>query len=64
MLFENDTHTHTHTHTHIVTQQVKRDSQNEITLKGLIPVTTYYITAEPIKIYWDLLVMISVYELI
>ena len=58
MSSENDTRTH------IVTQQMKRDSQNEMTLKGLIPVTTYNTTAEPIKIYWDLLVMISVYELI
>ena len=30
--------------THTVTQQVKGGSQNEITLKGLIPATTYNIT--------------------
>ena len=30
--------------THIVTKQVKGGSQNEITLKGLIPGTTYNIT--------------------
>ena len=47
--------------THTMTQQVKGGSLNETILKGLIPVTTYDITEEPIKIYWDLLVMQSVY---
>ena len=30
--------------THTVTQQIRGGSQNEMTLKGLIPVTTYDIT--------------------
>ena len=38
--------------THTVTQQVKGGSQNEMTLKGLIPVTTYKIT---IRAYQDIL---------
>ena len=38
--------------THIVTQQVKGGSQNEMTLKGLIPSTTYNIT---IRSYQDIL---------
>ena len=38
--------------THTVTQQVKGGSQNEITLKGLIPETTYDIT---IRAYQDIL---------
>ena len=38
--------------THIVTQQVKGGSQNEITLKGLIPATTYNIT---VRAYQDIL---------
>ena len=38
--------------THTVTQQVKGGSQNETTLKGLIPVTTYDIT---IRAYQDIL---------
>ena len=48
MSSENDTHTHTH----IMTQQVKRDSQNEMTLKRLIPVITYNIT---VRAYQDIL---------
>ena len=38
--------------THTVTQQVKGGSQNEMTLKGLIPATTYNIT---IRAYQDIL---------
>ena len=38
--------------THIVTQHVKGGSQNEITLKGLIPTTTYDIT---VRAYQDIL---------
>ena len=38
--------------THTVTQQVKGGSQNEITLKGLIPVKTYDIT---VRAYQDIL---------
>ena len=38
--------------THTVTQQVKGGSQNEMTLKGLIPVTTYDIT---VRAYQDIL---------
>ena len=38
--------------THTVTQQVKGGSQNEITLKGLIPATTYNIT---VRAYQDIL---------
>ena len=38
--------------THTVTQQVKEDSQNEMTLRGLIPGTTYNIT---IRAYQDIL---------
>ena len=38
--------------THIVTQQVKGGSQNEMTLKGLIPATTYNIT---VRAYQDIL---------
>ena len=37
---------------HTVTQQVKGDSQNVMTLKGLIPGTTYNIT---IRAYQDIL---------
>ena len=37
---------------HTVTQQVKGGSQNEIILKGLIPVTTYNIT---VRAYQDIL---------
>ena len=40
------------THTHIVTQPVETDSQNKMTLKGLIPVTTYNIT---VRAYQDIL---------
>ena len=38
--------------THTVTQQVKGGSQNEITLKGLIPATTYNVT---VRAYQDIL---------
>ena len=38
--------------THTVTQQVKGGSQNEITLKGLMPATTYNIT---VRAYQDIL---------
>ena len=38
--------------THTVTQQVKGDSQNVTTLRGLIPETTYNIT---IRAYQDIL---------
>ena len=38
--------------THTVTQQVKGGSQNEMTLKGLIPSTTYNIT---VRAYQDIL---------
>ena len=38
--------------THTVTQQVKGGSQNEMTLKRLIPVTTYNIT---VRAYQDIL---------
>ena len=38
--------------THTVTHQVKGGSQNEMTLKGLIPVTTYNIT---VRAYQDIL---------
>ena len=38
--------------THIVTQQVRGGSQNEMTLKGLIPGTTYNIT---VRAYQDIL---------
>ena len=38
--------------THIVTQQVKGGSQNETTLKGLIPATSYIIT---VRAYQDIL---------
>ena len=38
--------------THTVTQQVKGGSQNETTLKGLIPITTYNIT---VRAYQDIL---------
>ena len=38
--------------THTVTQQVKGGSQNQMTLKGLIPVTTYDIT---VRAYQDIL---------
>ena len=38
--------------THTVTQQVKKGSQNVMTLKGLIPGTTYNIT---IRAYQDIL---------
>ena len=38
--------------THTVTQQVKGGSQNEMTLKGLIPATTYNIT---VRAYQDIL---------
>ena len=38
--------------THVVTQQVKEGSQNETTLKGLIPATTYNIT---VRAYQDIL---------
>ena len=38
--------------THTVTQQVKGGSQNETTLKGLIPATTYNIT---VRAYQDIL---------
>ena len=38
--------------THTVTQQVKGGSQNEMTLKGLIPATTYEIT---VRAYQDIL---------
>ena len=38
--------------THIVTQQVIGGSQNEMTLKGLIPSTTYNIT---VRAYQDIL---------
>ena len=38
--------------THTVTQQVKGSSQNVMTLKGLIPVTTYNIT---VRAYQDIL---------
>ena len=38
--------------THTVTQQVKGGSQNVMTLKGLIPVTTYNIT---VRAYQDIL---------
>ena len=38
--------------THTVTQQVKGGSQNKVTLKGLIPITTYNIT---IRAYQDIL---------
>ena len=38
--------------THTVTQQVKGVSQNEMTLKGLIPATTYNIT---VRAYQDIL---------
>ena len=37
---------------HTVTQQVKGGSQNKMTLKGLIPVTTYNIT---VRAYQDIL---------
>ena len=48
-------------YTHTVTQQIEGGSQNEMTLKGLIPSTTYNII---VKIYWDLQVLKSVYKLI
>ena len=38
--------------THTVTQQVKGSNQNEMTLNGLIPVTTYDIT---VRAYQDIL---------
>ena len=38
--------------THIVTQQVKGGSRNEMTLKGLIPATSYDIT---VRAYRDIL---------
>ena len=38
--------------THTVTQQVKGGSQNEMTLKGLIPATIYNIT---VRAYQDIL---------
>ena len=38
--------------THTMTLQVKGSSQNEMTLKGLIPVTTYNIT---VRAYQDIL---------
>ena len=38
--------------THTVTHQVKRGSQNEMTLKGLIPATIYNIT---VRAYQDIL---------
>ena len=38
--------------THTVTQQIKGGSQNEMTLKGLIPATTYNIT---VRAYQDIL---------
>ena len=38
--------------THTVTQQVKGGSQNEMTLKGLIPITAYIIT---VRAYQDIL---------
>ena len=38
--------------THTVTQQVKGSNQNKMTLKGLIPATTYNIT---IRAYQDIL---------
>ena len=38
--------------THTVTQEIKGGSQNEMTLKGLIPVTTYNIT---VRAYQDIL---------
>ena len=42
--------------THTVTQQIKGGSQNEMTLKGLIPVTTYNIT---VRAYQDILGPVS-----
>ena len=42
--------------THTVTQQVKGGSQNEMTLRGLIPTTTYNIT---IRAYQDILGPVS-----
>ena len=42
--------------THTVTQQVKGGSQNEMTVKGLIPVTSYDIT---VRAYQDILGPVS-----